>query len=230
MCNCGGLVAQQSKHEQIIIYFAINYFYWRLNQLDFFNSNWRQKCPSLRKRFVRRSETFDQLKPEPGTDPKSLARLTTLLSNQHRTCLKHSWPGLSTILLNKAEKWRTLLSAFSSLTLSHAGSGFESSPFASIRASSGSTPRSVLMTFDADAPLLSSSDFRFRAGGLSTPFIPTDPGRRSRAFWKRATQQGHFLFSQPLFCFSTTRFFQLFAAFFLSFRLFFWERQGWKSN
>jgi len=32
--------------------FTINHFCWGFNHNDCFNSNWRQKCPSLRKIFV----------------------------------------------------------------------------------------------------------------------------------------------------------------------------------
>jgi len=43
-------------------YFTINHFYWWFNQLDYFNSNWRKKCASLRKTLCtqvrNRSETF----------------------------------------------------------------------------------------------------------------------------------------------------------------------------
>jgi len=31
-------------------------FYWRFGQLDWFNTNWRQKCPSLQINFVCRRE------------------------------------------------------------------------------------------------------------------------------------------------------------------------------
>jgi len=36
--------------------FTINHLYWRWNQLYCFNSNWRQKCPSLRQKFACRPE------------------------------------------------------------------------------------------------------------------------------------------------------------------------------
>jgi len=60
------LVALQSKNDQII---QNDHFYWRLNQLDCFNNNWRQKCPSLRRDFACRSDTFWQTYARTRTDP-----------------------------------------------------------------------------------------------------------------------------------------------------------------
>jgi len=58
----------------MIKYVTINHFYSRFNQHDCFNSNWRQKCPPLRKYFLCRPEIgikqFNKLKPEPGMTEK----------------------------------------------------------------------------------------------------------------------------------------------------------------
>ena len=49
----------------------LNHFYWRFTQLDCFNSNWRQKRPSMRKISCAGQKHFDQLKSEPGTSRKA---------------------------------------------------------------------------------------------------------------------------------------------------------------
>jgi len=53
----------------------LNHFYWRFNQLDCFNSNWRQKCPSMRKLLCAGPKHFDQLKSKPGPTRKARPNL-----------------------------------------------------------------------------------------------------------------------------------------------------------
>jgi len=79
-----GCVAKYAKvnNLQLII------FYWRFNYIDCFNSNWRQKWPSLRKNFLCRPEIGRQfltdLSPKPGPTWKARPDFQLLGRLYHR--------------------------------------------------------------------------------------------------------------------------------------------------
>ena len=86
-------------------------FYWRFKQLDCFNSNWRQKCPSLQKYFVCKPEIgpkyFDKLKHEP--DPTYNAGCSWDVLLKH-TVIQFPYPYFSKFISRrewKLEFWQS---------------------------------------------------------------------------------------------------------------------------